>query len=158
MFVYRCCISYWDYTTTVVDELVYSVGGMVVTGEDRRTRRRVFPLSPRPPQIWYGRYWNRTWVSAVRDGLLPDNCEVRKHSVVFTELIAIRHKIITSFCALSECCSQRTAAQAVVIYIKVRLVCVFNLWSSSKYHCNPFKTYIYIYIYIKHDPFCHSNQ
>ena len=75
----------------------------------------------------------------MRDGLLPDKCENRKHGVVFTELIAIRHKFITSFCALSECCSPRTAAQAVGIYIKVRLMCVFNIESSGKHHCNPFK-------------------
>ena len=64
----------------------------------------------------------------MRDGLLPDNCENRKHSVVFTELVAIRHTFITSFCAHSECRSPRTAAaQAAVIYTKVGLVCVFNL-------------------------------
>jgi hypothetical protein len=44
-------------------------GGMILTGENRRSERKTYPIAG-PPQIPHGLTWARTWASAVKFQLL----------------------------------------------------------------------------------------
>jgi len=59
-------VNYWDYAASMTDEWmnewVSSIGWMILTGENRNTRRKPIPLPLCPAQILHGLVWE--WIQA----------------------------------------------------------------------------------------------